>query len=114
MVGREVVAIEAFTAYVDAVTSEPWQSVNERVASRLLDQFLDQEVVAAAAGDRREFKIPAEPGQRSTVVRSLLAELCGPVPLTCSLCERGIEMAAPGRIPTCARCEGSLFMRSRR
>jgi parvulin-like peptidyl-prolyl isomerase len=87
-VGEQVVArvadlevkVEALQAFVKAATGMDWQVVNERVASRLFDQFLDQEVVAAAAAGRRGAGIPVDPDARSAAVRALLAEVCGHVP----------------------------------
>jgi hypothetical protein len=79
-VGRHKVEVEAFQAYLGAVTGQGWQSVDERVAGRLLDQFLDQEVVAAAARVKRPMRIPIEPGERAATVRSLLAEVCAGEP----------------------------------
>ena len=47
-VGDHEIEVEALQDYLTAVTGEVWQEVEEAVASRLMDQFLDQEVVAAA------------------------------------------------------------------
>jgi peptidyl-prolyl cis-trans isomerase C len=79
-VGHHKVETSAFQAYLGAVTGQTWQSVEERVASRLFDQFLDQEVVAAAARVRRPMPIPIEPGERAATVRGLLEEVCGAEP----------------------------------
>lgn len=79
-VGKHKVETEAFQAYLGAVTGAGWQTVDERVANRLLDQFLDQEVVAAAARLRRPMRIPIDPGERAAQVRALLDEVCGPQP----------------------------------
>lgn len=79
-VGHHKVETSAFQAYLGAVTGQTWQSVDERVASRLLDQFLDQEVVAAAARVRRPMPIPIDPGERAATVRGLVEEVCGAEP----------------------------------
>jgi hypothetical protein len=79
-VGDHEVDVESLQVYLEGVTGTSWQEVERRVASRLLDQLIDQEVVAAAAQGRRESVIPEEPAARSAAVRSLLRELCGPVP----------------------------------
>ncbi len=79
-VGRHKVETAAFQAYLGAVTGQRWQGADERVACRLLDQFLDQEVVAAAARLRRPMRIPIDPGERAATVRALLPEVCGPEP----------------------------------
>ncbi len=74
--------IAAFQQYLGAVASEPWEAVDERVASRLLDQYLDQEVVAAVARGLHELPVPVTPSERSAMVRRLLPEVCGePSPL---------------------------------
>ncbi len=64
-----------------AVTGSAWQDVEGVVAVRLTDQYLDQEVVAAAASRRGRPHLPLDPGARTATVRSLLPELCGPVPV---------------------------------
>mgnify|MGYP001148832787 CR=1 FL=1 len=79
-VGRNAIAVEAFQSYLEAVTGVRWQAVEERVASRLLDQFLDQEVVLTAAEDRRSVVPAVDPAARSAATRSLLREVCGTAP----------------------------------
>jgi parvulin-like peptidyl-prolyl isomerase len=79
-VGSEQVRAESFHGYLEAVTGEPWKAVEQRVASRLLDQFLDQEVVVAAAYEQHGLSAPSEPGRRSAVVRTMVEEVCGPPP----------------------------------
>jgi len=80
VVGDRQVEVEVLQQYLDAATGMTWQAVNDRVASGLLDQFLDQEVVVSAAEDRGEASVPVDPGPRSARVRLLLVDLCGPVP----------------------------------
>jgi parvulin-like peptidyl-prolyl isomerase len=79
-VGSRDILIDELQAYLEAVAGTSWQAADERVAARILDQYLDQEVVAAAARRRGEVDIPTEPGDRSARVRSLIGEVCGPVP----------------------------------
>jgi hypothetical protein len=79
-VGGTSVEIAAFQAHLTAATGEPWQGVTDPVASRLLDQFLDQEVVVVAAGRDEAIPAPTAPSARSIRVRLLLDELCGPPP----------------------------------
>lgn len=79
-VGDGTVAVATFQDHLGAVTGEAWQGVTGPVASRLLDQFIDQEVVVAAALGGEEATVPTEPGARSARVRLLLDELCGPPP----------------------------------
>jgi parvulin-like peptidyl-prolyl isomerase len=77
--GREVEVADV-QAYLAAATGVSWQAVDDRVASRLLDQFLDQEVMAASVALSRSRGIPKEPAARSSQVRALVAEVCGPPP----------------------------------
>ena len=79
-VGGRQVEVADIQAYLAAATGMSWQVVDERVASRLLDQFLDQEVMAASVGPSRWREIPREPAARSSQVRALVAEVCGPPP----------------------------------
>jgi len=79
-VGNQSLDLECFQEHVTLVTGEAWQGVGGRVGSRLLDQFLDQEVVVAAARKGRSVDVPADPGERLAVVRSLLGEVCGSSP----------------------------------
>ena len=79
-VGDASVAIVTFQEHLGAVTGEAWQGVSDPVASRLLDQYIDQEVVVAAALGGDEVTVPTETGVRSARVRLLLDELCGPPP----------------------------------
>lgn len=78
-VGDRGIAAASLQAYLEAATGVRWQAVEERVASRLLDQFLDQEVLVAAAG-RDSLQETPDPQGRAAVVRGLLDELCGPAP----------------------------------
>jgi parvulin-like peptidyl-prolyl isomerase len=79
-VGDHEIDVESLQEYLEGVTGIGWQEVERRVASRLLDQLIDQEVVAAAAQGDGESVVPEDPAARSAAVRSLLRDLCGPVP----------------------------------
>ncbi len=79
-VGENTVAVVTFQEHLAAATGEAWQGVTDPVASRLLDQFIDQEVVVAAALGGDDVIVPTEPGARSARVRLLLDQLCGPPP----------------------------------
>jgi len=77
-VGGQRVDIGPFQTYVGEVTGEAWQAVSARVTSRLLDQYLDRQVVFEAAR-RRDVDFSAfatEVGPSE--VQWLLDELCGP------------------------------------
>lgn len=79
-VGGRNVDLAPFQEYVEEVTGEAWQGVNARVTSRLLDQFLDRQLVLEAAR-RRDL----QPDTASSVlgpreIQGLLDELCEPPP----------------------------------
>ncbi len=76
-VGSHPVRLDAFQSYLEAITGEAWQQVDDRVASRLLDQYLDQEVILATTGGATA---PAAPSRRAVVVRHRLADACGQPP----------------------------------
>jgi len=80
MVGGGAVEVATFQEHLVAATGQPWQGVTDPVASRLLDQFLDQEVVVVAANQEGQAVVPTDPGARSARVRQLLEGLCGPPP----------------------------------
>lgn len=79
-IGGRRVEIVPFQTYVGEVTGEAWQAVNARVTSRLLDQYLDRQVVLEAARQRdlNLSAISTEVGPSE--VQRLLDELCGPAP----------------------------------
>jgi len=80
VVGEQRASVEAFQNYVVAVTGEAWQGVSDAVASRLFDQFLDQEVLIAAAARERLAEPRPDVASRSARVRQLVDVLCGPAP----------------------------------
>lgn len=80
VVGNATVQVADVQTYLAAATGEPWESVAGPVASRLLDQYLDQEIVLVAASRSDRADVPTEPGMRSARVRVLLEGLCGPTP----------------------------------
>jgi len=109
-VGDGKVAVAAFQDHLAAVTGEAWQGVTDPVASRLLDQFLDQEVVVAAARARDDLAVPTEPGARSARVRQLLESLCGPPPPPSEdAVDVEIEMARRTERPARARVRQMLL-----
>jgi parvulin-like peptidyl-prolyl isomerase len=79
-VGGHRIDVTTFQGYLEASTGMSWQISDGRVASRLLDQYLDQEVVAVAAEIRHDTEVPVDPAERSALVRSLLDEVCGSTP----------------------------------
>jgi peptidyl-prolyl cis-trans isomerase C len=79
-VGGHSLEITPFQTYVGEVTGEAWEAVSARVTSRLLDQYLDRQVVLEAAR-RRDVEV----SDLSTVmspseVQWLMDELCGKAP----------------------------------
>lgn len=79
-IGSREIQVQEVQAYVTAASGMPWQGVDARVSSSLLDQFVDQEVMVAAAGRSRVRELPSEPAARSSAVRALVREVCGPPP----------------------------------
>jgi peptidyl-prolyl cis-trans isomerase C len=80
IVGGRRVDIVPFQTYVGEVAGEAWQAVSARVTSRLLDQYVDRQLVLEAAR-RRDVNLSAistEVG--ASEVQWLLDELCGPAP----------------------------------
>jgi hypothetical protein len=79
-VGGRRLEIAPFQTYVGEVTGEAWQAVSARVTSRLLDQYLDRQVVLEAAR-RRELELSAISSVMGpSEVQWLMDELCGPSP----------------------------------
>ncbi len=77
-VGGRRLEIVPFQTYVGEVTGEAWQAVSARVSSRLLDQYLDQQVVLEAAR-RRDLDLSAvATAIHPSEVQWLLDEMCGP------------------------------------
>jgi hypothetical protein len=109
-VGDDAVTLEAYQSHLAAVTGEPWQAATAPVASRLLDQFLDQEVIVVAAQRDGQILVPAEPGARSARVRLLIGELCGPpAPLDRELIEERMRALLDDRRPARAHVRQMLL-----
>ncbi len=79
VVGGHPVRLEAFQWFVERETGRPWTAADGAVACRLLDQFLDREVVLEAARARGLLHRTAGSGKDADVPE-LLAGLCGPPP----------------------------------
>jgi parvulin-like peptidyl-prolyl isomerase len=79
-VGERTVELDDLQLFLESEVGEPWSSVDARVAAQLLDQYLDQEVLAMAAGEPASSSAADGPGARSARVRLLLAEVCGEPP----------------------------------
>ncbi len=73
------VNVERVQDYLQSVTGSQWAQVDSRVASRLFDQFLEQEAVAMAlkSGTGRASTDAVEP---SVVLLRFVEEVCGPPP----------------------------------
>jgi len=79
-VGDSSLEIESFQVYLEEASGQPWPGVSARVASKLLDQYLERQVVIEAAA-RREILTNGElPQLGPSEMRWLLRELCGPPP----------------------------------
>jgi len=79
-VGGRQLEIAPFQDYLGEASGEPWAGVNARVASGLLDQYIDRQVVLETAR-RREMLTATDvsrlgPGEMAW----MLEELCGPPP----------------------------------
>jgi peptidyl-prolyl cis-trans isomerase C len=79
-VGGRRLDIGPFQTYVGEVTGEAWQAVSARVTSRLLDQYLDRQVVLEAARGRDLDLSAISTVMGPSEVQWLLDELCGPAP----------------------------------
>lgn len=72
--------IAPFQEYVGNVSGETWQGVSARVTSRLLDQYLDRQVVLEVARSREVVSETESVSMDPTDMRWLVDELCGPSP----------------------------------
>lgn len=99
-VGGSGVEIEGYQAYVEEVSGEPWQGVGARVASGLLDQFLDRRVVLESA-TRRDVMVDPEPKNLGPgEMRWLMDKLCGPPPeASAEAVEREVERRLGENLP---------------
>lgn len=79
-VGGKRLDIPSYQAYIVKVSGEAWQGVSARVASGLLDQYLDRQVVIEAA-ERRKVMTDTDPLSLGPgEMRWLMDELCGSPP----------------------------------
>jgi len=76
-VGGCEIGVAEVQVYLGAVTGLSWPAVDGRAAERLLDQYLDQEVMVAAAERHRDEAVSSDPALRSATVRVLVTEVCG-------------------------------------
>jgi parvulin-like peptidyl-prolyl isomerase len=72
-------SVDGFQRFLEASVGQPWQAVDHRVATRLFDQYLDQEVVLTAGAGRAAGAVTDDPAVRTAAVRPLLGSLCGRV-----------------------------------
>ena len=79
-VGNRKLELAPFQGYVTEVTGEAWQGVNARVTSRLLDQYLERQLVLEAARRRDLQTTTASAALGPREMQRLLDELCGPPP----------------------------------
>jgi peptidyl-prolyl cis-trans isomerase C len=79
-VGGQRLEIAPFQTYVGEVTGEAWQAVSARVTSRLLDQYLDRQVVLEAARSRDVEVSTVSTVMSPSEVQWLMDELCGEAP----------------------------------
>lgn len=81
LVGGQTIRMEEVQNFLEETTGMPWSTVSDRAAIGLFDQFLDQQVVVAAAGASRSESMPDEPTARVARLRRLIGEICGPAPM---------------------------------
>jgi hypothetical protein len=79
-VGDRRVDVADLQRFLESEVGEPWAGIDARVAARMFDQYLDQEVLAAVAGEPSGGSVDRDPGARSARVRTLLREVCGEPP----------------------------------
>ncbi len=79
-VGDHVVTAESFQSFLEEATGQPWTAAQDRVAVKLLDQFLDQEVILEAGRRRGWLGKEPSPDDREERVRELVTRLCGKPP----------------------------------
>jgi len=79
-VGSQRLEIGPFQTYVGEVTGEAWQAVSARVTSRLLDQYLDRQVVLEVARTRDVDVSVLKSAMGPSEVQWLMDELCGSAP----------------------------------
>jgi hypothetical protein len=101
-VGGNELEVAPFQNYIGEASGEDWPGINARVASGLLDQYIDRQVVLEAAR-RREMLTATDfsrlgPGD----MRRMLEELCGPSPEPSAAevdreVERRLEKAVPAQ-----------------
>jgi len=70
---------ERIQLYLEEMTGSQWAEVDSRAASRLLDQFLEQEAVIQVMDDRSE-DAQDDPVARSMLLRRFVEKVCGPPP----------------------------------
>lgn len=78
-VDRVEIEVGRFQNYLESVTGSQWADVDSRAASRLFDQFLEQEAVALTL-QGQVGGASVEGFERSALLRRFLDEICGPPP----------------------------------
>jgi parvulin-like peptidyl-prolyl isomerase len=94
-VGDREIQIDEIQIYIGDVTGLSWPAVDGRAAERLLDQYLDQEVMVAAAGEWGGVMAPSDPALRTATVRALATAVCGLPPEPSA---QEIERVVSGRL----------------
>lgn len=78
-VGTREVWREEFQNYLSSVSGETWEVVDSKVASSLLDQFIEEESVFLWANKTQD-KAPTSPEERWTKLRQIVISACGQAP----------------------------------
>jgi peptidyl-prolyl cis-trans isomerase C len=80
LVGDRRLELAEFQDYVVEASGEAWQGAESRVCSRLLDQFIDRQVVLAAARSRDVLTTADATSMSPRELRRIMAQLCGEPP----------------------------------
>ena len=109
-VGGRQVRLQAFQRYVETQTGGAWASVDDDVASQLLVQFLDREVILEMA--RRRGLVGEERFGRGSIpsLGDLTVSLCGPPPTPSpGAVEAAMERKKAGPFPERVRARQLVF-----
>jgi parvulin-like peptidyl-prolyl isomerase len=79
-VGGNQLDIENFQVYLGEASGEPWQGVSAKVASGLLDQYLERQVLIESARQRELLTLSDSRRLGPGEMRWILDQLCGPAP----------------------------------
>lgn len=79
-VGKRRLEVTEFQEYVTGASGEAWQGVDSRVNSRLLDQFIDRQVLFETARTRDALESGTASRLSPAELRRLIDRMCGETP----------------------------------